>query len=122
MGVAMKGYDQLYIGPLVISRLLSNPIGSGDLDEWVEILNSSTDTISTDGWKIKIKNQTSSLPSIDLSTGKTLKINVLEIGNDLALSNKGATLSLLNQQGEESFKGSYAKVRKKDEGAILSFQ
>lgn len=109
-------------GPLIISRILPNPVGSGDLDEWVEILNSSTNLISTDGWKIKIKTQTGNLPSIELNPGQKFKMNVREDENNLALSNKGATLSLLNPQGEESFKGSYSKVRKKDEGAILSFQ
>ena len=113
---------EINIGPLVISRILPNPVGSGDLGEWVEILNSSTNPISTDDWKIKIKNKTGSLPSIELNPGQAFKMNVREDENDLSLSNKGATLSLLNPQGEESFKGSYSKVRKKDEGAILSFQ
>ena len=81
----------------IVSALV-DPFGE-DTGKEVVILRNMTDTaINLEGWTLVDKNRLyETLPSIGIAAGQTVDIHLT--GTGAQLSNKGGTLTLLNQEG-----------------------
>lgn len=102
---------------LSITELLPDPASpQTDADnEFVEIFNSSSEAVSLSGMKLQVKSTTAAnpttkpLPDTSVPAGEYLVVTSGQIG--FALSNSGATVTLLNSDGSVSGAGvAYGKA------------
>lgn len=78
--------------PLADNRLVINEVlpvdintsGNVDRDEWIEIYNRSTATVSTSGWLLTDYENDITLPAVSIPSGKHMVVHFRELGtNDL---------------------------------------
>lgn len=110
-------------GNIEIAAALPNPEGARDMNEWVILRNSSPAHVDLTRWQVQTNSGGSHLPDgLILPPGKEFKLHVrTNGGGGAALSNKGSTIRLLNDQEETISEVSYDKVSGRFEGTILRF-
>ncbi|MFZ5391498.1 MAG: lamin tail domain-containing protein [Patescibacteria group bacterium] len=89
-------------GPILLTEIMPNPVGN-DNEEWLELYNPSSTTVSTIGWQIINNSQTINLPDLSIEPNSylivdkiTLKNNLLNKGGKIILKNNQETTSSLN--------------------------
>lgn len=92
---------------LQITELLPNPAGD-DAAEWIELYNSGDDEISTEGWKIIIKDRSSSLSTKIIPPKNYSTFSKTE--SKFTLTNTGATVSLISPAGSVESLVTYNKA------------
>ncbi|MCP5050212.1 MAG: hypothetical protein GY940_23805 [bacterium] len=100
-------------GQIRMIRLMPNPIGNENTEEWIEIENPGNKSVNLKGWKFR-----------DLA-GKTWKLKgTLKAGDkriikrnkqSMALNNRGDTVDLINPKGEVVQTISYDRVNEGEE-------
>ncbi len=106
--------------PVVIYAALVNPIGADPGLEQVYLLNTSSKSVSLDGWSILDKtNKAEAIRGTTLAAGDQIRIKLS--GQGAQLSNKGGTISLLNKEGLKVSGVSYTADDARDEGRVIKF-
>ncbi|RAM52266.1 MAG: DUF2278 domain-containing protein [Hapalosiphonaceae cyanobacterium JJU2] len=103
----------------IIAALL-NPSGEDVGKESITLINSSPNKVDLTGWAIANQlKQKASLDGFNIEPGAVVKVPLS--GKDVQLSNKGGTLSLLNQEGIKVDGVSYTKKDTQEEGWTTLF-
>ncbi|TBR57729.1 DUF2278 family protein [Mastigocladus laminosus UU774] len=103
----------------IIAALL-NPSGEDVGKESITLINSSPNKVDLTGWAIVNQlKQKASLDGFNIEPGAVVKVPLS--GKDVQLSNKGGTLSLLNQEGIKVDGVSYTKKDTQEEGWTTLF-
>jgi uncharacterized protein YukJ len=101
-----------------IIAALVNPRGVDAGRETVTLLNPTTAPIDLNGWKLLDRlNQAHALSGV-LAPGDTLRIT---LSATLQLSNKGGTITLVNEKGLKVDGVAYTEVDAKEEGVTVVF-
>lgn len=78
-------------GPLILSELMPNPVGS-DSAEWVEIFNPGDTTTNLTGWQLVVNNRRTNLPDQSIPAGAYVVVPTT-LGH-FSLLNSNATITL----------------------------
>ncbi|MFB2769751.1 DUF2278 family protein [Pelatocladus sp. BLCC-F211] len=103
----------------IIAALL-NPSGEDVGKESITLINSSPNKVDLTGWAIVNQlKQKASLDGFNIEPGAAVRVPLS--GKDVQLSNKGGTLSLLNQEGIKVDGVSYTQKDTQEEGWTTLF-
>jgi hypothetical protein len=104
--------------PVRIIAAMVNPKGDDPRDEYVILLNKNDADIDLTGWQIVDKlNKKDIINTKIISAGDTIRITLSGAGAQL--SNKGGTITLLNNNGLKIDGVSYTKEDASKEGFIV---
>jgi uncharacterized protein YukJ len=107
-------------GHVRIAAALVNPQGHDPGHETVTLVNASPASVDLTGWSLLDRNKKRSpLPPGSLTAGDTLKISL--DGTGAQLSNKGGTITLLDEQGLKIDGVSYGKDLARRQGWTIVF-
>ena len=98
-----------------------NPVNADPGHEYVILLNKSRKAIDLTNWQIVDKlNNRDVISSLIAPAGDTLKIMLT--GNGAQLSNKGGSITLLNEQGLKIDGVTYTKADASKEGEVIELR
>ncbi len=109
--------DNLPDGLVRIVAAMVNSKGSPE-EEWVYLLNTSDRTIPLTGWELTDKQKAKLRLHGTLDAGAMLKV---DIKPPVALSNKGGTITLLNERGLKVHGVSYTREQANQPGWTVAF-
>ncbi|MCA1709791.1 MAG: DUF2278 family protein, partial [Actinobacteria bacterium] len=117
--------DRIPTGPdsdtaaIRILAALVNPLGPAPEQETVLLINASPEPVDLSGWRIadQLKN-TCELPAGPLGSGATLEVKV---SNGVALSNRGGSITVLDDKGRKVSGVSYPAATAQREGWTVTF-
>jgi len=107
-----------------ILAALINPENNEADNEWISFINISTQQVSLDGWVLKdSKNRSITFSDEVIDSGDILKIKLKDYNNSIPLTNKGNSLTLINNDGNIADSRIYTEARVKilGEGRIMVF-
>ncbi len=105
--------------PVKVVAALVNPVGPAPEAETVTLLNASPSAVDLTGWTIVDRNrQSCPVPPGELAAGALL---VVSPSGEVALGNKGGTISLLDGAGLKVHGVSYTAEQARREGWTLTF-
>ena len=108
-------------GEVVIIAALVNPKGNEAGNEKVILVNTTDADISLNGWKLVDRNRHEfAINNVTIGAGSTAEIKITADSN-FNLSNKGGTISLLNNQGIKTSGVQYTKQQAQAEGRLIRF-
>lgn len=99
---------------------LVNPSGNDVGKESITIINTNSDTVSLNNWRIEDKNGNSSSFSVTAIHGGDTHRIILD-GKGAQLSNKDGIIKLLNNQGEMVHLVSYSRGQVREQGRTIVF-
>jgi len=106
------------VTPVRIIAAMVNPEGGDQGIEYLILLNKSREAIDLTNWQIVDKfNKRDIIGSQVIPSGDTLRITLT--GNGAQLSNKGGSITLLNEQGLKVDGVAYTKSDASNEGEIV---
>lgn len=105
-------------GLIRIVGALVNDIKSPEV-ETVTLLNTSDLAIDLSGWALKDRNKSEKLLTGNIPAGGT---RVFEVRPELALSNKGGIITLVNEKGIKVHGVSYTREQARQPGRTIPFQ
>ncbi|MDH3889872.1 MAG: DUF2278 family protein [candidate division Zixibacteria bacterium] len=105
-------------GTVRIVAALVNPVGGTPEDETVTLINLGPDDVSLNEWRILDRADHPMLLDGTLEAGGT---RVIHLPQDVQLSNKGGTITLLDQNNLKVHGVSYTKKQAKREGWTILF-
>lgn len=97
---------------------LVNPIGPAPEPESVTLLNTTSQPISLEGWKLADKTKNRMPLSGTIPPGGTMLVGIKA---PVQLSNQGGIITLLNADGLKVHGVSYTKAQAKEEGKTIVF-
>ncbi|MGH3921672.1 MAG: DUF2278 family protein [Pseudonocardiaceae bacterium] len=102
-----------------ILAALVNPLGPAPEQETVLLVNASPEPVDLSGWRIadQLKN-TCEIPAGPLGSGATLTVAV---SNGVALSNRGGSITVLDDKGRKVSGVSYTAASAQREGWTVTF-
>ncbi|NIJ54538.1 DUF2278 family protein [Dyadobacter arcticus] len=108
-------------GDVVIVGALVNPKGNEEGKEKVILMNTTDEPISLDGWQLldRLRNPFI-INNATIGAAGTLEV-IIPAASNLALGNKGGTISLLNKQGIKTSGVQYTKQQAQNEGRVIHF-
>ena len=102
--------DEPMESPVLITGLLPNPVGVDAGNETVTLKNSTSATVSLDGWVLKDKGQkTLSLDGKSIAAGDELRITIPRGDGVITLTNTGDTISLLDSTAAVASRVTYTE-------------
>jgi DNA/RNA endonuclease YhcR with UshA esterase domain len=80
-----------------LNELIPNPTGLDTTDEWIEVVNDGTQTVSLEGWQLTDQTSYYTIGALTITPGEYV---VFEIGDTgISLNNTGDTLYLIDPFG-----------------------
>ncbi len=111
--VALILEDVEYSDQLMINEILPNPAGTDTANEFIELVNSGTETINLSSWQLTDGSNTYKFPAgTALASDKYLAF--FSAQTKISLNNGGDTVSLLTPRGELISKITYPTVPEED--------
>lgn len=79
---------------ILISELLPNPSGLDTTDEWIELVNTGTETVQLDGWKLTDESNYYTISNLLIEPGEYVVFEVTD--TKISLNNSGDSLFLID--------------------------
>lgn len=100
--------SEVRTGKVILSELLPDPTGNDSTDEWIEIYNADTKSVTITDWKLSDQSKTYTLPDLTLAAGQFQVFSVTASG--ISLNNSGETITLQNANSETLSTVTYGKA------------
>ncbi|MGH3908708.1 MAG: DUF2278 family protein [Pseudonocardiaceae bacterium] len=118
-GHALDGGPDTDIAAIRILAALVNPLGPAPEQETVLLINASPESVDLSGWRIADQRKnTCEITAGALGSGATLEVHV---SNGVALSNRGGSITVLDDKGRKVSGVSYTAATAQREGWTITF-